>query len=430
MVLRPFFLGRVPSTERKVKLICPSTNAERYWRVLFLFFTSGLCWVLSTSVATAQAEQPSAEDAPQKVASAETQQTSQVPAGNQEISRESGAHPKKQDPRGAFVVAPLPISSPALGSGIVPVLAYIFPLSTTDKTSPPSALAAAGLATDNGSRAFVLGGQLYFKENTYQTTVAYARGNLNYNLYGLGSGAFQLQLPLKQTGQLVFGEFLRRIAWKFFVGPRFLWGSSLITIRPNNGGNIPLPPDLGFSTTLTSLGFCVTRDTRPNRFYPTTGTLLDFTSDFFSQDLGSKYSYQSYKFTFNKYGSLSKNQVLAYNLFGCATGGQPPFYGNCIYGTQNQLRGYTAGRYLARYMVTTQLEYRLTLPKRFGLVGFGGLGEVIPGGNQQFRTRNFLPSGGGGIRFELSKKYRVNLRADAAWGKDSHTWSMGVGEAF
>ena len=157
---------------------------------------------------------------------------------------------------------------------------------------------------------------------------------------------------------------------------------------------------------------------------------MDFTGDFFSQSLGSKYSFQSYKFTFNKYGSLTKNQVFAFDALACATGGQPPFYGNCIYGTNSQLRGYIAGRYLDRYMVTTQLEYRLALPKRFGLVAFGGLGEAIPGGNQPFRTTNFLPSGGGGARFELSKTYHVNLRVDFAQGKDSHTWSMGVGEAF
>jgi hypothetical protein len=81
-------------------------------------------------------------------------------------------------------------------------------------------------------------------------------------------------------------------------------------------------------------------------------------------------------------------------------------------------------------MVATQLEYRLTLPKRFGLVAFGGVGEVIPGGNQLFRNTAFLPAFGGGARFELSKQYHVNLRADIAQGKDGHTFSMGVGEAF
>ncbi|HEV7511662.1 MAG TPA: hypothetical protein VGO27_08175 [Candidatus Acidoferrum sp.] len=88
------------------------------------------------------------------------------------------------------------------------------------------------------------------------------------------------------------------------------------------------------------------------------------------------------------------------------------------------------GRYLDRYMAATQLEDRLVLPKRFVVVAFGELGEVVPGGNQLFRTKNFLPTGGGGARFELSKKYHVNLRADLAQGEDSHTWSIGVGEAF
>jgi hypothetical protein len=172
------------------------------------------------------------------------------------------------------------------------------------------------------------------------------------------------------------------------------------------------------------------RETTPNRFYPTSGTLLDFTSNFFSEALGSKYTFQSYRFTFNKYGSLSKKQVLAYNLFVCGTGGQPPFYGECIYGTSNELRGYTAGRYLDRYMFATQLEYRLSLPKRFGVAGFGGIGEVVPGGGEAFRINYLLPAGGGGLRFQLSKAYRVNLRADFARGKDTWTWSMGVGEAF
>jgi hypothetical protein len=66
--------------------------------------------------------------------------------------------------------------------------------------------------------------------------------------------------------------------------------------------------------------------------------------------------------SFNKYWSLSDKRVLAYNVFFCSTGGQPPFYGNCIYGANNELRGYTAGRYLDRYMFATQMEYRLVLP--------------------------------------------------------------------
>jgi len=361
----------------------------------------------------------------------------QIPAqsdhcAHQETSdaQEDPSKSNKQSGGGSLVVAPLPISSPALGSGIVPVVAYIFPLQRSDSVSPPSLVGAAGLVTDNGSRAFVAGSELYLNNNRYRITGAFARGNLNYNLYALGSGSSQGKLPLKQTGHVLFVEALRRLRGTFFAGPRFTWGDSLITLQSSNASGIAVPPDLGLNTSLTAVGFRLQRDTRPNRFYATRGSLLDVTADFFSQRLGSKYSFQSYKLTFNTYWSATERQVIAFDSYACLTAGEPPFYGNCIYGTNNKLRGYVAGRYLHRYMLVSQLEYRLRLPWRLGLVGFGGVGEVIPGGNQSFRTSNFLPSGGAGVRFQLSKTYRVNLRVDFAQGVDGHTWSIGVGEAF
>jgi len=339
---------------------------------------------------------------------------------------------KKLGGRGAFVVAPLPISSPAIGSGIVPVLGYIFPFSKNDKVSPPSTIGGAGLITDNGSRGFAIGGQFFLKQNTYEITTGFVHGNVDYNIYGTGI-ASNLKLPLDQTGEAFFGEFLRRVGWKFFVGPRFITGRSFVTVAPNSGSIVPIPPDVGLHTNLTSIGARLTRDTRPNHFYPISGTFFTFTSDFFSQALDSKYSFQSYKTQFDKFWSLSQRQVLAYDAYFCGTGGAPPFYGNCIYGTSNELRGYIAGKYFTRYTLATQLEYRLVLPKRFGLVVFGGLGGTIPAGSQllqRVQNAHFLPAGGGGLRYELSKKYHVNLRADIAQGRDGHTFGMGVGEAF
>jgi surface antigen Omp85-like protein len=404
-----------------------STNSRRHCWLLTFFLASQVCWAVSCVSLRAQ-------DLPEQPVQFPTAESTSAPdtAGHQAVTPNQESSNEKANPRrGEFVLAPLPISSPALGTGLVPVLGYIFPLSSKDKSSPPSVIGGAGLVTDNGSAAFVLAGDFYFKEDTYRATVAYFHGNLNYNLYGVGTNAgnADLRLPLTQDGQAFFVEFLRRLGWKFFLGPRFLSGDSTITIR-SGGDAIPAPADVGLRTSLRALGAHLQRDTRPNRFYPTTGMFLNFTADFFSEGLGSKYSFQSYRFNFSKYGSLSKKQVLAYNFAICGTGGLPPFYGNCIYGTNNQLRGYTAGRYLDRYMVSTQLEYRLELPKRFGIVGFGGIGEVVPGGDQLFRSKNFLPAGGGGARFALSKKYHVNLRADIAVGKNNHTWAMGVGEAF
>jgi len=378
------------------------------------------------------ATQNDAVTAKVSVASTATQEGGDQSAQSAKTKEEQEKKKKKTPHRDSIVAAPLPIVSPAIGSGIVPVLGYIFPFSKNDKISPPSTVGAAGLITNNGSSGFGLGAQLFMKENRYAITSLYVHGNVDYNLYGIGipAGNGNLKIPLDQTGQLYFGEALRRIPWQFFIGPRFWTGDSIVTVRPTTNETSAPPTDLGLHTTLRALGLRVMRDTRPNHFYPTTGMFTQFTSDFFAKALGGKYTFQSYRFTFNKYGTVAKNQVLAYNLFVCGTGGDPPFYGNCIYGTNNELRGYEAGRYLDRYMIATQAEYRVSLPKKFGLAAFGGLGEVVPGGKEIFRINNFLPSIGGGPRFELSKKYHVNLRADFARGKDSWTWSMGVGEAF
>lgn len=85
-----------------------------------------------------------------------------------EADSKEGKHKKSEknekDHRGSLVMAPLPMGSPALGSGLVPVMAYIFPFSENDKVSPPSTVAAAGLFTNNGTRGVGGGTQLFLKE--------------------------------------------------------------------------------------------------------------------------------------------------------------------------------------------------------------------------------------------------------------------------
>jgi hypothetical protein len=85
-------------------------------------------------------------------------------------------------------------------------------------------------------------------------------------------------------------------------------------------------------------------------------------------------------------------------------------------------------------MFATQAEYRLNMPskkilERFGLVFFGGFGGV----GSKFSDigwGDLLPAGGGGLRFRLTNKDKVNFRFDYAIGRVGHTFIMGIGEAF
>jgi hypothetical protein len=354
----------------------------------------------------------------------------------------------KKNKRGEIVAAPLPISSPALGTGIIPIFGYIFPFNKNDKVTPPSVVGAGGLITNGGSRALALMGNLFLKGGAYEVTGFALTGHLNYNFYGTGTDAGNegRKLAIQQGGRIVFGEALRRLGHKFYIGPRAWVAHSEIT--PNlqkSDSDHPDIPVLFYNTDVKAWGIRVQRDSRTNRFFPTDGSLFDFTSNFFyvspsagltgaasgqpTGTQGNDFQFQAYRLDVNKYGAVRNHQVLAYNLSLCGVFGEAPFYGQCIFGANNELRGYTAGQYIDRFMIATQLEYRVDLPKRFGVAVFGGVGEVAPSVGK-FNDDNLLPSIGAGPRFILSTKYHVNLRFDIAQGKSGHTWSMGVGEAF
>jgi Omp85 superfamily domain len=413
---------------------CSSTaNLERRcWAKSLLRFVLAIVLLVASSVALTAAG--FSQQLPGSTAGPASANAPIAPKGAQptgaKMTKEHKPKRKRRLPAGdSIAAAPVPISSPAIGSGVIPVLGFIFPIDSKDKVSPPSDVGVGGLITSGGSRGFGVGAQLYLRHDRYEITTFYAHGNLDYTIYSPGLVA-DLKLPLEQTGDVYRIEVLRKLKWEFFAGPRFTEGRSFLSLGVTSVDNFPIPPDVGINTNLTAIGVRLTRDTSTNRFYPTNGTSFSSSVDIFSENIGSKYSFQSYKTQFDKYISLNKKQVLAYDAYLCATGGAPPFYGNCIYGTSNELRGYTAGKYFDRTMMATQLEYRLVLPWRFGVVGFGGVGGVLAGKSQLLQKDHFLPDGGFGFRFDVSPKYHVNLRGDFGWGNDGHTFGMGMLEAF
>jgi len=337
----------------------------------------------------------------------------------------------KEGKRGEMVVAPFPISNPAIGSGIVVVGGYLFPISKSDKISPDSMIGGAGFYTSNGSWLWGAGTKLYLKQDRFRITGAYGRGAINYDLYGIGNSAGDagLSVPIDQNGRALLLESLFRTKGKLFVGPRYQWRKLDARFTGDN-----IPPNLNIDpgelkSTTSSLGFHIQSDLRDSQFYPTTGTLADVVGDFFEGTFGGDFSYQSYTFAFNKYSGFSPRQVLAFRVFGCATAGHVPFYDLCLLGMHNDIRGYKAGQYRDKLMLTTQVEYRLQLPKRFGLAAFFGLGEVAPD-IASFNNDNLKPGGGGGLRFLLAKKNHVNLRVDYAAGLQGGGLYLGVAEAF
>jgi outer membrane protein assembly factor BamA len=217
---------------------------------------------------------------------------------------------------------------------------------------------------------------------------------------------------LNVDGSGGIGEVLFRVRKGIYLGGRGQHRNATLSLnedRFNSSDITSRPPDevsdvleqvnnqLIHQTT-ASLGPRFQWDTRDSVFYPKHGFLTEVASDFFSTGLGSKWSYQYYKASLNKY-HFTEHQMLAFRGMGCAAAGdRVPIYDLCLFGTMNDIRGYTGGRYQDRRMFATQAEYRLMFPAkgllaRFGVVAFGGVGAVA----DKFANLadDLLPAGGG-----------------------------------
>ena len=349
--------------------------------------------------------------------------------------KKQGATPddknKKREKRGSLIIAPIPISSPAFGSGLLLITGYVFKFNQSDQKSPPSWLGGAGVFTNNGSRGLALGSRLYLQENKYQVTIAGIKGRANLDFFGIGRipGRSPIVVPLRMEGSIFFGEVMRNVGRNIFIGPRYQFRkltAGIDGLVPPGGFEVP---QIDLRSNSAALGFHLQRDRRNSTFYPRKGNLFDFTADFFDQVWGSRREYQTYKIGYNGYRAVTNNQVFAYRAMVCSANGSVPFYDLCLYGANNDLRGYTTGEFQNRRMFATQAEYRIELPKRLGLVGFGGVGGTARRWNE-FRSDQFLPAAGVGLRFKLDKTNHINYRIDLAFGREGRTLSIGLGEAF
>jgi hypothetical protein len=359
--------------------------------------------------------------------------------------------PNSAEKKGEWLLAPIPISSPAIGSGLEFAVARLFPFNKKDEVSPASAVGVGGIYTNNGSRGIAIGSRLYLKQDKYRIAAAIGSASVNFDVYGIGaaSGREGVFIPLNVKGGVGIGEFLYQLRKSIYLGARAQYRNATLSLNRDRLGSSDItsePPDkvsgiveqinnqLLHQRTV-SLGPRFQWDTRDSVFYPKEGFLAEVASDFFSTGLGSKWSYQYYKVSFNKYTTLTDHQILAFRGMACAAAGdRVPIYDLCLFGTSNDIRGYTGGRYQDRRMFATQVEYRLMFPAqgflgRFGVVAFVGLGAV----ENKFTnigSNDLLPGGGAGLRFRLLKKYPVNFRIDYGQGNDGHTLSIGVLEAF
>jgi outer membrane protein assembly factor BamA len=180
---------------------------------------------------------------------------------------------------------------------------------------------------------------------------------------------------------------------------------------------------------VSSAGLAVNWDTRNNIFSPSSGDFYELSVSLSSKAMGSDFDFNGYGVDLRKYIPLFSSHVLALQgVMNIITGG-PPFQSLPELGGDSMMRGYYAGRYRDKNLLAGQVEYRIPVWWRFGLVGFAGYGDVA-GKVSHFKRKDFKYSAGWGIRYLLIRDEKINLRLDFGSGKGSSEFYINIGEAF
>lgn len=219
----------------------------------------------------------------------------------------------------------------------------------------------------------------------------------------------------------------RRIRPNLHVGPRVFVRVGAITDSEANGlieNNRVMGADGG---TTVGLGGAILRDTRDNRYFPTTGTYAEAVVTWYSSAWGSDYTFGYLETDLRNYRSMGPG-VLAGQIYTSSVVGRAPFLLLPQLGGADQMRGYRSGRFRDNVLWSAQIEYRFPLFWRFKGAAFTSAGEVGPRmGTALFEEVGVAAGLGGRLRLTDSG---LHGRLDVAYSRTGIEFYLAVGEAF
>jgi len=270
----------------------------------------------------------------------------------------------------------------------------------------------------------------FSKRNQWLTRATINLSKYSTYFYGIGNetGNANKTLIDYQSWQGT-ASLLKRIANHFYGGVKGYY--SQYDHVKESGGNKLLPDTLTGSTGSTTVegGICLLLDTRDNPNSTQTGWYIEANGLSALTAFGSEYNFRMLDVDIRKFVTLPWGSVLALQVLASGKEADVPFLELSSLGGSNMMRGLYTGRFRDKDLIAEQLEWRRMFLPRWGIAVFGGLGKVGSDLSQLGRN-DWQNSFGFGIRRVVSPKFRLNLRADAAWGNGSANFYVNIGEAF
>jgi outer membrane protein assembly factor BamA len=349
--------------------------------------------------------------------------------------------PAQEDEReGGSTLVPLPVvfyqPETGLGFGVAANYYTRFteaPPDQPDVTVPPSVFQLIAVYTVKSQIITTLKSELYLGGTRYRVLGDMGYSRFPTKFWGIGNDTPEeaeedytperlTVLGIDAQRELMRGWYLGVTARAFYRKISEVETDGLLAT-----GDVPGSDD-GWSL---GVGVVGTRDTRDLTTFPTSGSFHQLRALVYSSVWGSDFEYGTYLLDLRRYLPLGRRKTVAIRGLAWASSGTPPFDQLPQIGGDQLLRGYFQGRFTDRQLVAAQAEYRGPAFWRIGWVAFGGVGQVADtwGG---FEADGFKTTVGAGIRFLISDRESLFIRADLGYGVDTGStgFYLNIGEAF
>lgn len=296
----------------------------------------------------------------------------------------------------------------------------MYKLNKNDTISPSSLSGGFGMYTSNKSWFLMQFNKLHFNEDKYRAILVAGTGQFNSQFF-LDLPIFQDFIGYGTALNFIMVELQRQIVPHLYAGLNYKH-AKLYT-------ELELTDLVNETVYLDGLGAIISYDIRDNVYYPKSGFLANLKYSSYPQFMGNEYVSDKLTLDYNHFFELkNKRDIIGARFFGGIGLGDLSFNQLFVVGN-NDIRGYTQGKYRGKQVMAVQGEYRWNPLEKIGFVGFAGVATVFNSINDADNGK-LLPAIGTGFRYNVFPKNHMNVGMDIAAGIDDWGIYFKIGEAF
>lgn len=215
-----------------------------------------------------------------------------------------------------------------------------------------------GWITENNDYAFGGIANLNLFDDNVRIEAAGIYMDINYKFYGVGSDAGDqgIYLDVNQSMPAYYAKAQYQILPNTYLGLGYMGANVDITYSSTSPYVPPGILPISDTTRMAGLEIPFQYDTRDDQQYPRQGWLVDASSVFYREDIGSDFNAESYNFAANKYLPVRGNDVLALRASTQATSDDAPVFLMSSIGGREDMRGYAFGRYTDKIAYSLQAD--------------------------------------------------------------------------